>query len=383
MAQRRRSAPSEPAGRARRWLATLAASAAACGPLAAATVALSLAGTGAVAGPAGAEPVTDCSTTNGVIVVVDFAHWNGPVERGCAATPTTGLHALHTAGFRTAGTTEYGTAFVCRVTDPTTGVAEPSTTPCTTTPPASAYWSYWHADPGQATWSQSSLGAESYRPPPGSVTAWVFGGTSATGGSGSGRPTFTPTQVRATNVTPVGGGGATTTVPPASGGASTGAIAAGGSGSTATPAAGSTGGGAGTSAPGSGAGSGAPAPAATTLPGGSNGSAATTSPSGAGSGSTSTSTTVAGAGGGGASSTGKDGTSAGGHGGADDRGSGTGTRARTSGSSRIVDVDPLWERRAPSAGSPLPLLVGIAAAVALAAAAGVVARRRRRAGRAG
>ncbi|MGH9092252.1 MAG: hypothetical protein ACRDZR_12885, partial [Acidimicrobiales bacterium] len=319
MAQRRRPAPSGAAGRARRRPASTVVRAvrtAACGSLAVAAVVLLSAGTGAA--PAGAEPISDCSTTAGVIVVVDFAHWGGTVERGCAATPTSGLGALHTAGFGTAGTTEYGAAFVCRIdTDPTA-----TQTPCTTTPPSTAYWSYWHADPGHATWSQSSLGAETTRPTPGSVTAWVFGGTSTTGGSGTGRPTFSPTQVRATNITPVGepaGARATTTTAPASGTSSQGpAPAVGGSGVTSPPPS---------------------TTATTTTTGGTQGSGTTTPPA-AGSGTTTTTTTtgnstttttIAGAG---------------------------GRKARAGRRPRIVDVDPLRARRSPSAGSPLALAVG-------------------------
>src|ERR1700748_554231 len=42
---------------------------------------------------------------DGVTVIVDMAAWGGAVERGCAPNPSTGLDALHEAGFSTAGTT--------------------------------------------------------------------------------------------------------------------------------------------------------------------------------------------------------------------------------------------------------------------------------------
>lgn len=307
--------------------------------------------------PAAAEPIGDCSTTLGVIVVVDFAHFGGDVERGCGADPskgsTTGLQAMHTAGFSTYGTDEYGTRFICRITDTVTRVAEPTPTqtPCTSTPPASAYWSYWHADAGQATWTPSQLGVATYRPPPGSVTLWVFGGTSVTGGSGTGRPpaTLTPTVLRASNVSP-GGGTTTTTAPPAA--------------STTPPPSGPSGGG---------------TPTTTTAPagGGEGSSPATTSPP-AVTGSTTTTAPAAKRGGAPSAGNGEQDTS-GGNGG---NGGSTGDHRARAGP-KIVDVDQGRARAKSSSGSPLPLVVGAIVVVALAGTAGVIAWRTRRAGEAG
>jgi hypothetical protein len=133
----------------------------------------------------GTTPITNCTSTSGVIVAVDFSHWTaGLVDRGCDPTPTTGYAALHAAGFTTAGDKQDGSAFICRINgDPT--VAQDA---CTKTPPPSAFWSYWHANPGKNTWTLSSLGATSYRPKPGSVDAWAFGAEKP--------PSFTPAQVR-------------------------------------------------------------------------------------------------------------------------------------------------------------------------------------------
>ncbi|WP_323055310.1 MULTISPECIES: hypothetical protein [Streptomyces] len=75
--------------------------------------------------------------------------------------------------------------------------------PCVLTPPASAYWSYWHAGPGADDWEYSQLGAMLYEPRPGSVDLWVFGGTDI--GGTKGRPTVTPDQLRAHNTRPTGG----------------------------------------------------------------------------------------------------------------------------------------------------------------------------------
>jgi Bacterial Ig domain len=140
---------------------------------------------------AGADPLADCTTTTGVLVAVDFSHWGGSIERGCDATPTTGYAALQVAGFTTEGDQQDGDAFICRINDE----PSPSQDPCITTPPGSAYWSYWHADAGQTTWTPSSLGATIYQPPAGSIDGWAFG---------AGRPpTFTPAVARSTESTTV------------------------------------------------------------------------------------------------------------------------------------------------------------------------------------
>jgi hypothetical protein len=141
-------------------------------------------------GAAAADPVSGCSSTVGVIVAVDFSPWGGDIERGCDTSLTTGYAALHVAGFTTAGDDQDGPSFICRIDDE----PPPSQEPCITTPTASAYWSYWHADAGQDTWTYSQEGAMGYKPPPGSVDAWVFGATTMSGSGGS--PRFSPAQVR-------------------------------------------------------------------------------------------------------------------------------------------------------------------------------------------
>ena len=163
----------------------------------------------AAATPAAADPIGDCSTTIGVIVAVDFTAWGGNIERGCDATLTSGFDALHAAGFTTADDAQDGPTFICRIDD------EPSAAEdaCITTPPADAYWSYWHADVGQDTWSYSQVGAVSYHPPAGSVDAWTFGATDIDGTDA--QPTFPPSAVRATN-TSVGSSSTTKSVAPTS-----------------------------------------------------------------------------------------------------------------------------------------------------------------------
>ncbi|MEE1732982.1 hypothetical protein PUR33_28085 [Streptomyces sp. BE282] len=153
------------------------------------------------------QPIGRCTTSSGVVLAVDFSHWGGPVYRSCGTTPTTGYELLNQGGWQTTGTGHDGPAFICRI-----GYSghqggkqypRPQQEDCVLTPPASAYWSYWHANPGENTWEYSQLGAMSYKPRPGSVDLWIFGGTDIEGTKG--RPTITPDQLRAHNTRPTGG----------------------------------------------------------------------------------------------------------------------------------------------------------------------------------
>jgi len=155
---------------------------------------------------AAARPVGDCTTTSGVVVVVDFGHWGGPLLRSCGTTPTTSYALLNQGGWQTAGTEHDGPGFICRI-----GYAgyhggtlypTPAQQSCVLTPPASAYWSFWYASRGQHAWSYSQAGAMSYDPRPGSVELWSFGSTSAGGTAGSAVPAFSPGSVRALNASP-------------------------------------------------------------------------------------------------------------------------------------------------------------------------------------
>ncbi len=281
---------------------------------------------------AGADPIGDCSTTTGVIVAVDFTAWGGDVERGCDARITTGYHALHAAGFTTAGDDQDGPGFICRIDEEPSAAQES----CVTTPPPDASWSYWHADVGQDAWTYSQLGAMSYHPPPGSVDAWTFGSTDI---GPDGQPTFPPSSVRATNGSGTTTTEVTTTVPasttptstdpPRSPGPSTAGTGQGPPTTTGTPSPPTTG--AGTAGAGQRPVSSALGPAPTT-----------------------TATTTSG-----------------------------GTGPVRSGGRRaipkIVDAVPVATDRQ-AAGSPVPLLAGAGVVVALAGAAGAVAWRRRRIG---
>lgn len=149
--------------------------------------------------PAAADPVEDCTPTRGAVVAVDFAPFGGGVVRGCDLTPTTGYELLREGGFTTTGTQHDGPGFLCRIGHRSyasgTEYPTPDREDCVLTPQATAYWSYWIASPGQSRWRYSPLGAMSRTPKDGDVDAWVFGGTDV--GGSTGRPSFTPDEVRA------------------------------------------------------------------------------------------------------------------------------------------------------------------------------------------
>jgi hypothetical protein len=130
------------------------------------------------------------ATSSGVTVVVDFRGLGGGITIACApGDPGTGLAALTGAGFGVAGTNRWGLAFVCRIN----GLPTAATESCADTPPASAYWSYWHAPRGGG-WSYSSLGAASFNPEPGSVEGWSFGSGAPPGTAPPPPPVQPPVQ---------------------------------------------------------------------------------------------------------------------------------------------------------------------------------------------
>jgi hypothetical protein len=135
--------------------------------------------------PARAAAIGQCSTTRGSIVAVDFAHFGGPLVRGCGVTSSgapdsSGLTLLEDGGFTPVGTRQYGLAFICRLGNAAVGggAAYPTADPCDQTPPASASWSYWLAEPGAASWTLSPDGVTTDHPVAGEVELWVFGSTS-------------------------------------------------------------------------------------------------------------------------------------------------------------------------------------------------------------
>ncbi|MFJ6673533.1 hypothetical protein ACIQMJ_20695 [Actinosynnema sp. NPDC091369] len=115
-----------------------------------------------------APPTAQAADCAGVTVVVDFRSLGGGVQTGCApGDPATGTAALTAAGFGyTFASRQPG--FVCRIN------GKPSSDPCVTTSPTTAYWGYWHGRPG-GSWVYSNTSASAYDPAPGSVEGWSFG----------------------------------------------------------------------------------------------------------------------------------------------------------------------------------------------------------------
>ncbi|GAA4892160.1 hypothetical protein LX16_2053 [Stackebrandtia albiflava] len=111
-----------------------------------------------------------CPDANGVTVVVDFQELGGDVVIRCApGDQATGLTALKNAGIQITGTNRWGEAFICRIE----GKPGPAEESCIDTPPATAYWAYWHSPDG-GDWSYSRWGVTNRKPPPGSFEGWSF-----------------------------------------------------------------------------------------------------------------------------------------------------------------------------------------------------------------
>ncbi|OZV77044.1 hypothetical protein CA850_24850 [Micromonospora echinospora] len=111
-----------------------------------------------------------CPDASGVTVVVDFNELGGGTVVRCApGAQASGLAALKNAGFQVTGTLRWGEGFICRIE----GKPSAATEKCVDTPPANAYWSYWHADNG-GSWRYSDKGVLNRRPPAGSFEGWSF-----------------------------------------------------------------------------------------------------------------------------------------------------------------------------------------------------------------
>lgn len=111
-----------------------------------------------------------CPGATGVTVVIDFQELGGTTIVRCApGDQATGLTALKNAGIQIAGTNRWGEAFICRI-EGKPGAADE---PCIDTPPASAYWSYWHS-PNGGNWTYSQWGVMNRKPPQGSFEGWSF-----------------------------------------------------------------------------------------------------------------------------------------------------------------------------------------------------------------
>ncbi len=166
---------------------------------AAAVGAITLLAGGPALGRASAAPLGSCSRSHGTIVAVDFAHWGGPIVRGCGVGKHSGYALLHAAGFTTAGDEHDGPAVVCRLGDAAfhhgTQYPTPNQTGCVQTPPTTGYWAYWVAPRGTNHWAYGPLGAMGDVPRPGEVELWIFGATNVAGTHGTAVPMFSPSTL--------------------------------------------------------------------------------------------------------------------------------------------------------------------------------------------
>ncbi|MGA8047525.1 MAG: hypothetical protein WCA30_14795, partial [Dermatophilaceae bacterium] len=102
--------------------------------------ALALAGGGLLVAAPPAQAAACESTASGVTVVVSYP--NGSTSVRCSpGDPGSGAAALSGAGFAVIQV-QTMPGFVCRID------GAPASDPCVRTPPTSAYWSYWYAQPG-------------------------------------------------------------------------------------------------------------------------------------------------------------------------------------------------------------------------------------------
>lgn len=124
-------------------------------------------------------PCVGADALTGTTIVVDFQHLDNPVGTlpnivRCSpnADPTTnprnGVEALQDAGFALQGTAQYGLAFICKIE------SQPSNQTCQQTPPANAYWGYYHANGAGHAWTYSNSGAANRTVIPGGFEGWSF-----------------------------------------------------------------------------------------------------------------------------------------------------------------------------------------------------------------
>lgn len=188
-----------------------------------------------VAAPGAAPPATaidptrgspgPCPDDTGVTVVVDFQQvGSGEVIVRCSPSAAgTGLDALRGAGFQVEGVRRWGDSFICRIEGaPAPAEALPVqgddgyTEACIDTPPATAYWSYWHASNGGG-WEYSQWGVKNRSPIEGGFEGWSFSLNARADSNPAPRyapvrealPVDpTPTDPGASDPAPSGGGGA-------------------------------------------------------------------------------------------------------------------------------------------------------------------------------
>jgi hypothetical protein len=123
-----------------------------------------------------------CKDDVGVTVVIDFQQLGGKTIVRCnpRSTRGTGLDALLGSGIQVEGVQRWGLAFICRVENRPSAVEtipikgnEHYKERCIDTPPASGYWSYWHAG-NDCAWHYSQWGVKNRDFTPGGFEGWSF-----------------------------------------------------------------------------------------------------------------------------------------------------------------------------------------------------------------
>ncbi|WP_199824095.1 hypothetical protein [Streptomyces sp. NBRC 109706] len=123
-----------------------------------------------------------CENSTGVTVVIDFQELGGTTIVRCypSGTRGTGLDALKGAGFQIEGAQRWGESFICRIENRPSAVEEIPIEDnegyreaCIDTPPAAAYWSYWHAG-NNCGWQYSQWGVKNRDFIPGGFEGWSF-----------------------------------------------------------------------------------------------------------------------------------------------------------------------------------------------------------------
>ena len=117
---------------------------------------------------AAASAAGACTGTSGVTVVVDARNTGGAISVRCALGPQpSGWKALENAGHTLTSPPQYPGTAVCQID----GLPQAGFPTCW----ESNVWWYSHAtNPNGAAWTNSSVGAATYAPAPGSVEGWKY-----------------------------------------------------------------------------------------------------------------------------------------------------------------------------------------------------------------
>ncbi len=148
-----------------------------------------IAGLVGIPATARADTATDyyaCVDAGNVWVVVNY---RGSYRMGCAKSPSNGTDALR----QVISIEKSSNGMISRIGgNPATINADPY-----------IYWNYFHRSSGGAAWEYSQLGADSYKPRPGSTEGWAYGATGVgVNWSAPARPAATTAPPRTTAAAP-------------------------------------------------------------------------------------------------------------------------------------------------------------------------------------